>query len=255
MPIPSTTDQPNATVAATVAPLSPSVAYVIYYRVSTKRQGDSGLGLAAQRVYIDHFYQGKSILAEFTDVQSGKDVFNRPQLIDALALCRAQRAVLVVAKIDRLSRNTEQALTIYRQLDGRLESCDVPNLDKFTLTLFMAIADRERELTSIRTKGALAEKLKRVGQWRKGSAAFASGEAAKLGHATQRAQAVSNPNSRPARTMISQLVEQGHTWSAITRQLNAAGFLTPKGNAYQVVQAQRVHRQSVAQATLLEPIS
>ncbi len=115
----------------------PPSPYVIYYRVSTKRQGDSGLGLDAQRAYVDHFYQGKPIINEFTDVQSGKNVFNRPELMKALALCKEKRAVLVVAKIDRLSRNTEQALSIYRGLAGRLESCDIPNLDKFTLTLFI----------------------------------------------------------------------------------------------------------------------
>ena len=59
---------------------------MIYYRVSTKRQGDSGLGLAAQRAYIEHFYQDKPVLAQFTDVQSGKDVFNRPELMKTFGL-------------------------------------------------------------------------------------------------------------------------------------------------------------------------
>lgn len=217
--------------------------YVIYYRVSTKRQGDSGLGLAAQRAYIDHFYHGKIVLAEFTDVQSGKQIMNRPQLMKALVLCKENRAILVVAKIDRLSRDTEQALTIYRELEGRLESCDIPNLDKFSLTLFMAIADRERELISIRTKGALIQKVKRSGEWRTGSKAFESGRAARLGHTTIKANAVDNPNSRPASAMIKQLVKEGHNWSEIARQLNAAGFQTPKGNHYQAIQVQRLYNR------------
>lgn len=223
---------------------APSPAYVIYYRVSTKRQGDSGLGLQAQRVYIDHFYNGKPIIAEFTDIQSGKDIDNRPELQKALALCKQKSAVLVVAKIDRLSRNTEQALAIYRQLQGRLESCDIPNLDKFTLTLFMAIADRERELIGIRTKEALREKVKSRGQWRTGSDAFRTGEAARLGHATIKRKAAGNDNSRPASAMIQQLAEQGCNWSEIARQLNAAGFKTPKGHAYQAVQVQRLYKRS-----------
>jgi DNA invertase Pin-like site-specific DNA recombinase len=223
---------------------TPTPQYVIYYRVSTKRQGDSGLGLDAQRAYIEHYYQGKPIIAEFTDVQSGKDVFNRPELMKALVVCKEQHAVLVVAKIDRLSRNTEQALAIYRELAGRLESCDIPNLDKFTLTLFMAIADRERELISIRTKGALIQKVKRSGQWRTGSKAFASGRAARLGHGTIKTQAAVNSNSRPASAMIKQLVQQGHNWSEIARQLNAEGFKTPKGHSYQAVQVQRLYNRS-----------
>jgi DNA invertase Pin-like site-specific DNA recombinase len=92
--------------------------------------------------------------------------FSRPYQ-KAIELCKKENAVLVIAKIDRLSRNTEDALWIYRELDGRLESCDIPNLDKFALTLFMAIADRERELIGIRTKAALQEKKKRIGEWRK----------------------------------------------------------------------------------------
>lgn len=224
-----------------IQPATPTPHYVIYYRVSTKRQGDSGLGLQAQRAYIDHYYHDKPILAEFTDVQSGKDVLNRPELMKAVALCREKRAVLVVAKIDRLSRNTEQALAIYRELDSRLESCDIPNLDKFTLTLFMAIADRERELIGIRTKGALVEKVKNTGQWRTGSAAFATGRAARLGHATIKAQAAENRNSRQASALIRQLAKEGHNWSEIARQLNQSGFKTPRGSTYQAVQVQRLH--------------
>lgn len=225
------------------APLPSPTPYVIYYRVSTKRQGDSGLGLQAQRAYIEHYYQDKSIIGEFTDVQSGKDVLNRPELMKALALCQQQNAILVVAKIDRLSRNTEQALAIHRELKGRLESCDIPNLDKFTLTLFMAIADRERELISIRTKGALIQKVKRSGQWRTGSQAFVSGQAARLGHAIIKAQAAQNHNSRPAAAMIKQLVNSGHNWSEIARQLNQEGFKTPRGGRYQAVQVQRLYQR------------
>lgn len=223
--------------------------YVIYYRVSTKRQGDSGLGLDAQRAYVEHFYQGKAILAEFTDVKSGKDIENRPELQKALMLCQEQKATLVVAKIDRLSRNTEQALAIYRKLQGRLESCDIPNLDKFSLTLFMAIADRERELISIRTKGALVEKVKRAGQWRRGSPTFMSGEAARLGHATIQAIALANRNSRQASAMIEKLVAEQQlasrkpNWSTIARHLNSAGFRTPKGKEFQAIQVQRLYQK------------
>jgi len=140
-----------------------------------------------------------------------------------------------------LQPNTEQALIIYRELEGRLESCDIPNLDKFSLTLFMAIADRERELISIRTKGALIQKIKRSGEWRTSSDAFETGEAARLGHVTIKANAADNPNSRPASAMIKQLVKEGHNWSEIARQLNAGGFKTPKGNIYQAIQVQRLY--------------
>jgi DNA invertase Pin-like site-specific DNA recombinase len=136
--------------------------YVVYYRVSTKRQGKSGLGLKAQKTYVNHFINSDQIVKEFTEVASAKymDCDNRPQLCEALDYCIENGYTLVVAKVDRLSRKTEHALDIYNALEGRLISCDIPNLDKFTLTLFMAIADRERELISIRTKQALAERKK-----------------------------------------------------------------------------------------------
>ncbi|MVM42285.1 hypothetical protein GO730_39000 [Spirosoma sp. HMF3257] len=100
--------------------------YVLYFRVSTKKQGESGLGLEAQRAYIDYFYRDKPILAEFTDIRSGKTIAKRPELQKAMALCKKEQATLVVAKIDRLSRNTENALFIYQELGERLESCDIP---------------------------------------------------------------------------------------------------------------------------------
>ena len=217
--------------------------YVAYFRVSTRKQGDSQLGLEAQRAYIDHFYQGKNIIDRFTDVRSGKDISGRPQLQAAIALCKLRKATLVVAKVDRLSRDTEQALWIYRELETRLESCDVPNLDKFTLTLFMAIADRERELGGIRTKAAMQVKVERDGEWRIGSEAFYSGEASRLGTAEVRRIARTNTNSRQAMAQIRHLRGQGYDYASIARQLNADGFRAPRGGEYATVQVRRLwHR-------------
>jgi DNA invertase Pin-like site-specific DNA recombinase len=214
--------------------------YVAYYRVSTKRQGDSGLGLEAQRTYINHFYGGRNIIAEFTDVRSGRDIKNREQLLAALALCRQRKATLVVAKVDRLSRDTGQALWIYRELEERLESCDIPNLDKFTLTLFMAIADRERELTSIRTKVALVQKVKQSGEWREGSDSFRSGEASRMGTAVVRQVARRNTNSRQAMAQVRHLLAEGHNYSRIALQLNEHGFRAPRGGKYSAMQVKRL---------------
>ena len=219
--------------------------YVIYYRVSTKKQGESGLGLDAQRSYVNHYYQGKPVIAEFTDVRSGKTISKRPQLQKALDLCQQEGATLVVAKIDRLSRNTEQALLIYRELDGRLESCDIPNLDKFTLTLFMAIADRERELIGIRTKQALDQKRLRVGEWRKGGPNAKKAAAGLLGAQAARDQAGENENSRRASALIESLRAGGKSYPVIAKQLNAAGFKTPRGKKFIATQVRRLHRREV----------
>ena len=214
--------------------------YVLYYRVSTKKQGDSGLGLEAQQAYIQHYYKDKEIIAEFTDIQSGKDIARRVELRKALTLCKQRKAVLVVAKVDRLSRNTEQALEIYRELEGRLESCDIPNLDKFTLTLFMAIADRERELISIRTKGALVQKVKRDGQWRKASETFLNGQATQLANVIVRRKAQLNKNSRRAQTLIGHLRAEGKTYDQIAALLNDSDFQAPMGGMFSAMQVKRL---------------
>jgi DNA invertase Pin-like site-specific DNA recombinase len=217
--------------------------YVIYYRVSTKKQGESGLGLDSQRAYVEHFYAGRDIIGEFTEVQSGKNVANRPELSKALELCRKEKAVLVVAKIDRLSRTTEQALTIYSQLDGRLESCDIPNLDKFTLTLFMAIADRERELIAVRTKGALTERRKRTGEWREGSEPFKDGTATEKARAARHDIARTNENNQRATRLITALRKDGKTYDQIAGELNASGYKTSQGARFQATQVQRLFKR------------
>lgn len=214
--------------------------YVTYYRVSTKKQGESGLGLEAQRTYINHFYNGQTVIAEFTDVESGKDVSNRPELMKAISLCKEKKATLVVAKIDRLSRNTEQALMIFRELYGRLESCDIPNVDKFTLTLFMAIADRERELIGIRTKQALDEKVRQSGDWRIGSDAFKNGSATSKATSVRKASAKNNQNNRRASALINQLKISGKSWTLIAEELNKNGFKTSRGKVFQATQVQRI---------------
>lgn len=220
--------------------------YVLYFRVSTKKQGESGLGLEAQRAYIEHFYKDKPILAEFTDVRSGKTLVKRPELMKALALCRKQRATLVVAKIDRLSRNTENALYIYKELGERLESCDIPNLDKFTLTLFMAIADRERELIGLRTKQALDQKRERIGEWRTGGFNQKKADAGLAGVEVIKEMAADNENSRRASALIRMLKDSGKTLTEIAEQLNMAGFKTPRGNEFRPMQVSRLHKRSLA---------
>ncbi|QNF31288.1 recombinase family protein (plasmid) [Adhaeribacter swui] len=220
--------------------------YVTYIRVSTKKQGESGLGLQSQQTYLDHFYANKNVIAEFTENVSGKDISNRPKLQQALALCKKEKAVLVVAKIDRLSRNTEQALWIYSELDGRLESCDIPNLDKFTLTLFMAIADRERELISLRTANALAEKTKRLGEWRKASAPFINKTANYLAVAVNKKKARANENNKRAAALIQLHRQQNKSWKDIALELNDAGFRASRGGAFQAVQVQRIYNRLIS---------
>jgi DNA invertase Pin-like site-specific DNA recombinase len=130
--------------------------FVAYYRVSTDKQGASGLGLEAQQAAVQSYLNGGRwrLVAEFTEVESGKRN-NRPRLAEALAVCRRRKATLVIAKLDRLARNVHF-------ISGLLETgvnfvaTDCPNDDRFMLHIRAAIAEDEARKISNRTKAALA---------------------------------------------------------------------------------------------------
>lgn len=135
--------------------------YVTYKRVSTNEQGRSGLGLAAQERDIQIFLQGFSeepyeVLAEFTDVQSGR-TDDRPQLTLALAMARQNGAELLVSKLDRLSRRVSFIAMLMEDTKIKLRVAAMPYADKFQLHVYAALAEQEREFISVRTKSALAE--------------------------------------------------------------------------------------------------
>jgi DNA invertase Pin-like site-specific DNA recombinase len=130
--------------------------YVTYGRVSTARQSASGLGLEAQREAVSRYVaaQGGRIVAEFIEVESGKKI-DRPQLAAALAACRRHRAVLVIARLDRLARNVAF-------VSGLMESgvefvaADMPMVNRLTIHILAAVAEEEARAISVRTKSALA---------------------------------------------------------------------------------------------------
>lgn len=211
------------------------VKIVIYKRVSTKGQGESGLGLEAQDAYIQHFVTANEkfeVVKEFTEVASAKsvDCKKRPFLCEAVAMCQKQGFTLVVAKVDRLSRTTEHALDIFSKLDGRLISCDIPNLDKFTLTLYMAIADREREMISIRTKQALTAKKERGETWDRNSKW--TDEQRQKGKDVLKDNALRNTNTKKSKNYATMLRNEGKTLEQIAEILNEEGFLTARGKSF-----------------------
>ncbi len=129
--------------------------FVSYVRVSTRQQGMQGLGIESQlntvRDYISR-QDGKTV-GEFKEVESGKNV-DRPELLAALALCKKTKSTLIVAKLDRLSRNAEFLLSL-QNAGVEFICCDAPNVDKFTVGILALVAQRERELISERTRAAL----------------------------------------------------------------------------------------------------
>jgi DNA invertase Pin-like site-specific DNA recombinase len=130
--------------------------YIAYYRVSTARQGRSGLGLDAQKAAVQEFLgrTGGQLRADFTEVQSGKDD-TRTQLADALKLCKLTNSTLLIAKLDRLSRNVAFLATLH-QSNTKFVACDLPEANELVVHILAAVAQAERKAISERTRAALA---------------------------------------------------------------------------------------------------
>ena len=215
-----------------------------YYRVSTKKQGQSGLGLDAQRSSVLSFVKDFSLLVgEFCDIESGKND-QRPELLKAVQFANQHRARLVIAKLDRLSRN----LTFVSSLmDSHVSfvCADMPDANEFTIHIFAALAQQERKMISERTKKALDEKLLRIGQWRKGANSFLRPEVSAKAAASNRNRAATNENNRKAAELIDALIAAQLSYVEIARRLNRAGFKTARGGHFQATQVMRLAKRTV----------
>lgn len=140
--------------------VSNKVTYIPYYRVSTKKQEDSGLGLDSQRTIIERYINQHSgtILAEFIEVESGKSR-TRPELLKAVALSKEKQAILIVAKLDRLARDAEFAFMVSNRAH-EIICCDMPKANKLLFGIMAVLGEYERGLISERTRNAAIEKKK-----------------------------------------------------------------------------------------------
>jgi DNA invertase Pin-like site-specific DNA recombinase len=206
--------------------------YVAYYRVSTARQGRSGLGLDAQRATVAAHVGGAELVAEFTEIESGKHAA-RPALADALALCRRRRARLIIAKLDRLSRDVE---FIAHLMKSGIEfvACDIPNATPLMLHIFAAVAQHEREMISRRTTEALAAAKARGVQLGNPRPAAAAAQG----------RAVASANSAAYRATVAPIIAQlhaaGHSQRAIAAELNRRKIPTARGKTWSAMQVGRI---------------
>jgi DNA invertase Pin-like site-specific DNA recombinase len=205
--------------------------FVAYFRVSTDRQGKSGLGLEAQRqAVMDYLNGGRwALVDEFTEVESGKRN-DRPRLAAALAACKKLKAKLVIAKLDRLGRNLAFIATL---MESGVEfvAVDNPHANKLTVHILAAVAQHEREMISERTKAALAA-AKRRGQ-QLGNPNLP--KAAKRGTAAVKANA--RRFAANVRPVIDEIIAAGATsHNAIAAKLNERNVRTARGGAWTHVQ-------------------
>jgi DNA invertase Pin-like site-specific DNA recombinase len=205
--------------------------YVAYLRVSTDRQGRSGLGLEAQREAVQRFVRdrgGTITTPEFVEVESGKRN-DRPQLAKALKQCRLTGAILVVAKLDRLSRNAAFLLTL-RDSGVEFVAADLPEANTMTVGVMAVVAQHEREAISARTKAALVAARARgtvLGGRRVGAADIVAYQAAGTGAN----QAQANVRAEELRETFDGLRQEGLSLNAMASRLNDQGVLTSRGVA------------------------
>ncbi|GAA4100550.1 recombinase family protein [Mucilaginibacter panaciglaebae] len=213
--------------------------YVAYYRVSTQKQGNSGLGLESQRTSVLTFLQGIEPLQEFTDIESGTSKGNyREALQHAIIASKANNSILVIAKLDRLARNV-RFITSLMESGIDFIACDMPTANKFTIHIFAALAEQEAEMISHRTKLALQEK-KRLG-YKLGKPENLTIEAKLKGIVAKKRNAVSNENNRKAGALIVSMKNGGKSFAFIAKELNTLGFKTRKDCVFHVVQVQRLY--------------
>ncbi len=206
--------------------------YIAYYRVSTQKQGKKGWGIEAQQAIIQHFSEkdGAIIIQKFVEVGSAKSLENRPKLKEALLQCQAHNSTLIVAKLDRLSRDVEHIFQLKKQLGENLICCDLPSTDSLTLSIFAGLAQRERELISIRTKAALQAK-KAKGE-KLGTIQNLTNEGRTLGRKAQQKKAKNNPNTKRAVQLILAYRKMGQTFQSIAIKLNENTFKTAKNKEF-----------------------
>ena len=208
--------------------------YIAYYRVSTEKQKVSGLGLDAQKAIVQ---SRVAPVEEYVEYESGKNN-NRPVLHEALEACKKHGATLIVAKLDRLSRDVEFVFSLRNeQIDFR--ALDMPEINTLILGMFATVAQHERETISSRVKVALAE-LKKKGV-KLGNPQNLTDDARAKGREVIKDRARKNQHSKMAYPYAKNLKDQGMKLTEIMDSLNKSGYKTPRGKEFtQAVQVSRL---------------
>lgn len=208
--------------------------YVAYYRLSLKdEQKQKGLGLLAQKSAIRQYISNNDseLISEFSERESGKND-NRIELNKALMMCKENSATLIIAKLDRLSRNVSFVFAL-RDSGVEFIACDLPEFNTLTLAIFVAMAQQERELISSRTKSALNELKKNNVKLGKPTNLINNiDKAVKKSVETRKVKALNNDNNIKSYSMVQLLIEKGLSLNKCASYLNEKGFVTSTGKKH-----------------------
>ena len=210
--------------------------FVAYYRVSTVKQGRSGLGLEAQRASVQAHLKDGQIVAEYIEVESGKRN-DRPELEHAIEHARREGATLIIAKLDRLARSVAFIFAL-RDSGVKFLACDMPEANTLTVGLLAALAQHERELISERTKAAL--KAKKARGCVLGSPQNLTREATLKAANARRRRALEDPANRRATELAVLYRNCGLSYGAIAGKLNSNGHVTRRGKTFSACTIQRL---------------
>ncbi|MBK3776254.1 resolvase [Azospirillum brasilense] len=221
--------------------------FVSYLRVSTQKQGQSGLGLDAQRSAVTNYLNGgaSELVEEFLEVESGKRA-DRPVLARALTACRRHRAVLIVAKMDRLARNVAFVSNL---LESGVEfvACDLPTANRLTIHILAAVAEAEAAAISQRTRVALAAAKERGVAL--GTPANLSNRAAGTARSAEMRSAQAKERALDLLPVVSEIQAGGVTsLSGIARAMTERSIPTPAGKSVWSAQQVRLLLDRIAQA-------
>lgn len=207
--------------------------FIAYYRVSTDKQGKSGLGLEAQQAAVAAYLNGGDwkLVAEYTEVETGTSKKQRPVLAEAMAACKLYGATLIIAKLDRLARNVA-FISSLMEAGVEFVACDMPTANKFTVHILAAVAEHEAAMISARTKAGLAAKKARgeatgAACW-KSDSGMLSEEDRKKGQALGTESIKANKAERWSRVlpMLQRLQGEGMSFRKIAAELNRLGVPT-----------------------------
>lgn len=208
--------------------------YIAYYRVSTKRQGESQLGLKAQKESVKNFISPDLIDAEFEEVETGTSKRYRPKLNEAIQLCKKYNATLIIAKLDRLARNVSFVSSL---MDSGIQfkAVDNPHATNLTIHILSAVAQDEAERISTRVKEGLAQSTKKLG-----TPENLTLKARKKGIESIKHKALINPHNQRALAFVKNIDYKNLKLREIAMLLNENEFKTSTGKEFSTTQVIRL---------------
>ena len=233
--------------------------FVAYYRVSTQKQGNSGLGLQAQKnAVVNHISVKGNRVGEYTEVETGTRKKKRIEIYKAIEFAKTNKAVLIVAKLDRLARDVEFTSALFNAGVDFI-CCDNPNANKLTIQLLSVIAEHEAEVISKRIKDALQVKKDKIakgifinkdgstmnpidGEVRLGNP-NGFGEFQKLGVEKIKENARNDKSNIQAMDVICSARKEGMTYQQIADKLNKLQYTTRRGKQFNPIQVQRLFKK------------